>query len=234
VPLLTLPTSDVRLETPRTRVVRLGLAGRTFTFCAGQSVSVGLHGQRQRKPYSIASSPEDVARTGAVELLVQVGSDGSAGTHLGMPLPDVLVDVEGPTGSFCFPRSATEREFLFVAGGTGIAPVRAMLRHAIAAYPDCSAALFYSARAADEFAYGKEMRELAASGRLTLRETVTRDVAEGWTGERGRITRAHVAALATPATLCFVCGPAALVADVTGWLREIGISRNKVLSEGWS
>lgn len=233
MPTVTLPITDVRLETPRTRVLRLALSGRRFAFCPGQSISLGLHGQLQRKPYSIACSPEQARRDDALELLVQVTADGSAGTHLGMPVPDVLVDIEGPAGTFCFPPQPIERDFLFVAGGTGIAPIRSMLSHALAVFPECSAALFYSARATDEFAFGREFRQLAAAGRLTLRETVTREIADDWTGERGRITRARVAARATPETLCFVCGPPALVRDVTVWLREIGISRDRVLSEGW-
>ncbi|MGE5358611.1 MAG: FAD-binding oxidoreductase [Bacteroidales bacterium] len=230
---LSLPIREVRVETPRTRVVRLALSGRPFDFRPGQSLVVGLHGQALRKPYSIACSPEQARALDAIELLVQVGSDASAGAHLGAPAAGDILSLDGPFGTFCFPDTPVERDFLFIAGGTGIAPLRSMLWHALAAITDARASLFYSARAADEFAYRDEFRQLAVAGRLVLRETVTREVATGWTGETGRITRAHVAATATPATLCFVCGPPTLVEDVTGWLTEIGIAREKILSEGW-
>jgi ferredoxin-NADP reductase len=230
---LTLPIRYVRVETPRTRVIHLALSGQPFHFEPGQSLSVGLHGQALRKPYSIACSPEQARALDAIELLVQVGTDGSAGAHLGAPAVGQMVSIEGAFGTFCFPDAPIERDFLFVAGGTGIAPIRSMLWHAVAAFPDARSSLFYSARAVDEFAFGREFRDLVAAGRLVLRQTVTREVAKGWTGETGRITRAQVAATVTPASLCFVCGPPTLVQDVTEWLTEIGMAREKVLSEGW-
>ena len=232
--LLTLPVLDVRIETPRTRSVRLSLAGRPFAFRAGQAVQVGRHGRRLRKPYSIASAPEQVLEQHAIELLVQVGADGSAGAHLGAPVPDVRFDVDGPTGDFRFPVRPPGRRLLFVAGGTGIAPLRSMLWHALSAFPGRPCALFYSARSADEFAYASELRDLAQQGRLALRQTVTRDVGAQWPGERGRVTREQIAEMAGGTeTLCLVCGPPAMVQDVTGWLREIGVPQEQILSEGW-
>jgi ferredoxin-NADP reductase len=230
----TLAVRDVRVETPRARVVRLSLGGNHFDFAAGQAVHLGLHRRPEQKPYSIACSPEQARQMDGLEFLVQVGEDGSAGTHLGVPAPGVLVDVEGPTGAFRFPANPPEPRFLFVAGGTGIAPLRAMLWHALAVFPDREVALVYSARSAADFAYGQEMRELARAGRLELLETVTRDPASAWTGTRGRITYARVASLmAVSPTLCLVCGPPALVADVTTWLRALGVPGDRILTEGW-
>ncbi len=231
---LTLSVRDVRVETPRTVVVRLALEGRPFEFEAGQAVRLGLHGQPESKPYSIASSPEQSRELGSLEFLVQVGEDGSAGTHLGVPTPSVLVDVEGPLGTFRFPADPREPRVLFVAGGTGIAPLRAMLWHALTSFPDRQFALVYSARSADEFAYGAEMRELARSGRLELLQTVTRGGEHEWSGVRGRITHAQLASLMTGVpTLCLVCGPPALVQDVSAWLQTLGVPGERILAEGW-
>ncbi len=232
---LTLPVVDSTIETPRTRGLRLALGGRPFDFCAGQAVRVGRHGQRLRKPYSIACAPEQARAGDAIELLVQVGADGSAGSHLDSMAPGTLIDIEGPVGDFCFPPNPFGRRLLFVAGGTGIAPLRAMLQHALLVFPDRTCALFYSARRAEEFAYGDQMRALARRGTIVLRETVTRDAGATWTGERGRMTRAQIAELVEAGeTSCFVCGPPPMVQDVTGWLREIGVPEERVLAEGWT
>ncbi len=100
---------------------------------------------------------------------------------------------------------------MFIAGGTGIAPLRAMLRHALA-IPHSGIGLLYSARTADEFAYQEEFRALARDGRLELKQMVTRAAGEDWTGGRGRIGPAVLEPLVhDPATLCFICGPAAMV-----------------------
>jgi NAD(P)H-flavin reductase len=232
VALLTLPIRDVRVETPRTRGVLVGLSGASFDFLAGQAVWVGQTGRGLRKPYSIASSPEQARRQDALELLIQVLADGSAGAHLDAPVPGMLVDVDGPMGRFCFPRQPPGTRFLFVAGGTGIAPLRAMLWHALSAFPDRGLALLYSARSADEFAYAGEIRELARGGRIVLRETVTREAGSSWAGERGRISRAHVAANADRrGTVCFVCGPPAMVQDVTAWLRDLDVPAEQIFAE---
>ena len=228
----TLPIRDVLPATPRARIVRLDLEGREFPYAAGQAVLVGAHGDDTRWPYSIAAAPEDAARDGWLELLVGVDANGETGHRL--PLGrGAWLDVEGPVGTFTFPRDPEEQRFVFIAGGTGIAPLRAMLRHALA-IPHREVGLVYSARTPDEFAFQDEMRALARAGRIELRQTVTRNSAAVWEGGRGRIGRAELQPLVhDPATLCFVCGPVALVADTRQLLEDLGVSRDRIKVEEW-
>ena len=93
---------------------------------------------------------------GSLELLVGRRRDGEPGRTCTLDR-GALVDVEGPLGRFTFPRRPDERRFLFIAGGTGIAPLRAMLRHALSV-PHDGIGLLYSARTAGEFAYEDELR----------------------------------------------------------------------------
>ena len=230
--LKTLTLREVLPATPRARIVRLDLGGQPFEYVAGQAVVIGSHGADGRKPYSIASAPEDALQDGFVELLVGVGSDGVAGPHLALE-PGALVDVEGPLGAFTFPAAAEETRFVFIAGGTGIAPLRAMLRHALH-LPHRNVGLFYSARTPDEFAFEAELRALARSGEIELRQTVTRAAANAWTGARGRIDRAALSALVHHAeTLCFICGPAAMVDEMPPLLQELGVPRERIKIEEW-
>ena len=83
---------------------------------------------------------------------------------------------------------------MFIAGGTGIAPLRAMLQQALR-LPDSRIGLLYSARTAAEFAYEDELRALAAEGRIELRQAVTREAPGGWAGMRRRIGREDLAPL---------------------------------------
>ena len=168
-----------------------------------------------------------------LELLVGVETDGQPGPHLTLD-PGAPVDVEGPVGTFTFPDNPAEQRFGFIAGGTGIAPLRAMLRHALTLAHD-DIGVLYSARAPDEFAYEAELRGLAASGLIRLRQTVTRASEAAWSGARGRLDRQALRELILdPATLCFVCGPPALVADVPALLIEIGVPRARIRLEEWS
>jgi len=229
---LTLPLREVIVSTPRARIARLDLDDHRFEYAPGQAVSIANHGHDRRRPYSIASAPEDAQREGYFELLIGVDADGSAGPHLALD-PGTLVDVEGPLGSFTFPPDPEERRFIFIAGGTGIAPLRAMLRHALVV-PHRNIGLFYSARTPDEFAFERELRELADAGEIELRQTVTRATDSDWSGPRGRLDRQALAELVhDPATLCFVCGPPALVDEMPKILAELGIPRARVKIEEW-
>ena len=231
---LTVRVSGVHRETPTTRVVRVGLNGAPFDYCAGQSVLVGPHGHPARKAYSIACAPEEARRNGWIEFLIKMDAAGEHGTHLTGLRRGAYLDVEGPFGSFCFPADPAERRFLFVAGGTGIAPIRAMMRHAVAARCPGRLGLVYSARRPDELAFHREFHRLARSGAIEFLETVTRAAGLRWHGERGRIDLAQLAPFVEDAaTLCFVCGPVALVEDVPRLLRQLGVAPGRIRVEQW-
>ena len=232
--LLTRPVLDISVATPRARIIHVDLQGTPFPFCPGQAIWLGAHGQELRKPYSIASSPEDVARDGRLELLVGVDADGEPGAHL--PLhPGTLVDIDGPVGRFTFPDAPSTNRFLFIAGGTGISPLRSMLRHSVHIAHE-AIGLLYSARLPEEFAYADEFRAMAEAGTIELRMTVTRDAGPGlWTGTRGRITRDDLAPLVhDQRTLCFVCGPPTLVEEMPKVLQPPGVPPERVHTERWT
>ncbi len=229
---LTLAIREVNPATPRARVVRLALAGHTFQYAAGQAVLVGPHGADRLKPFSIAVSPAESQRDGSLELLIGVDEQGRTSGELPL-VPGALVDVDGPVGRFVFPANPQERRFVFVAGGTGIAPLRAMLHEALA-IPGSEAGVFYSARTSSEFAYEPELRALADAGRIDLSLTVTRDSSADWTGGRGRFGREVLAPLVHGRdTLCFVCGPPALVDEVPRLLIDLGVPPERIRREEW-
>ncbi len=233
-PRLTLRIRDVAPAAVRARLVRIDLGDHAFVYAAGQAVMVGNHGGESQRPYSIASAPEDARRDRAIELLVGVRENGETGDHLVLRA-GAEVDVEGPLGSFTFPAAVAEPNIVFVAGGTGIAPLRAMLRHAIATAPTPRrVGLLYSARTPDEFAFADEFQELAARGAIEFRQTITRETTLDWSGRRGRIDREALRPLLhTPETLCFICGPRSMVDEIPALLRELGVSGDKIRIEEW-
>ena len=232
---VTVPIIDLVAVTPRSRLVSMDLSARGLEFLPGQAVMVCAHGQDERRPYSIACSPERVAETRRLELLIAVDASGDTGTNLASATPGTLVDVEGPVGAFTLPEVTHDRRVLCVAGGTGIAPLRSMLDHMLrrAAAPRIS--LLYSARRGDEFAFIDELYEHATAGRLELHQTVTRDPSSFWSGRRGRIGRSHFeAVLHEPeATLCFVCGPEPLVNESVFTLKALGVPEAQIRTEQW-
>jgi NAD(P)H-flavin reductase len=233
VPAVTVPIVTIAAQTPRLRLLTVDMRAQPFPFVPGQAVLLGVHGEKDRKPYSIASSPEQVVATGELQLLI--ATDDGGGGELGWARPGTLVDIEGPIGSFTLPRTVDQHRLLFVAGGTGIAPLRAMIEHAIRALPEHRISVLYSARRSDEFAFVEELREHEQHGRLELHQTVTRDDSSSWHGRRGRIGRAEFEAVVHQplTTLCFVCGPPSMVDESVATLKALGVPQDAIKTEQW-
>jgi propane monooxygenase reductase component len=220
--------------TPTTRIVRLGLDERPFSFEAGQAALIGLAERNERVPYSIASAPGETAQTGLLDFLIKFEPSGRWGHQFDGLEPGMRIGLEGPYGSFLFPSAPAEDRFLFIAGGTGIAPIRAMIRQALLSGVKGQMKLLYSARTAGDFAYLPELGEMSEQHGLELRLQVTREAPESWNAARGRISLAQIAPLVEdPATLCFVCGPESMMADVPPMLLELGIATERIRVEGW-
>jgi ferredoxin-NADP reductase len=232
VALLTAPLARVDNASPRSRLLSIDITGHPFEYLAGQAIMMGPRGAAARRPFSIACSPERAAETRMLELLIAL-EGGSE--DLQWAMAGALVDIDGPVGTFTFPATIDQRRLLFVAGGTGIAPVRAMLDHALRVHPSERISLLYSTRRSDEFAFVDEFRAHERDGRLELHQTVTRDDSTAWDGKRGRIGRSHFeAVLHEPAsTLCFICGPSSLVSGAAASLRELGVPEALIRTEGW-
>jgi len=229
---LTLPVRSVVTTTPLTRLIRVDLGTRPFVFQAGQAALIGTHGQTERRPYSIASSPDDAVRHRRLEFLVKVDAMGTIGPHLAAVQPGSRIDFEGPTGAFTL-GTAPAAAYLFVAGGTGISPLRAMLRHLIATDGGVPLSVLYSARVPEEFAFRQELERLARRRLIQLQLTVTGQT-DAWDGVRGRIAMETLErALPSKDAVCYLCGPPAMVEDVPPLLRLLGVPSSQVRTEEW-
>lgn len=218
--------------TPTTRVVRIALDGAPYSYRAGQAASIGVSRDDRLTPYSIASAPHDTAESGYLEFLVKVdGSNrfGAVVTDLERGLP---LYVGQASGTFELPPDAGAGQLVFIAGGTGIAPMRSMIREALFRDPDQHPALIYSGRTPDEFAYLEEFVALADAGKIALTLTLTGD-AKDWRHARGRTGPTHLEGVATMESLCFVCGPPAMVTELPSALMSLGVPADRIRTEGW-
>jgi ferredoxin-NADP reductase len=231
---LVLRVTSVRKATPSSSIVSVGLDGAAFSYRAGQLASIGPSNGGARIPYSIASAPEETAADSTIQFLIKLDAQRRWGDRFEPLRRGALLSLRGPTGSFVFPDEPSEQRFLFIAGGTGIAPLRSMIRHAILTGRTGHISLLYSARTPADFAYLTELRRLERQGQLHLSTTATREIPARWRGARGRIVADQLAPLVEdPATLCFVCGPAAMVSDVPPMLEGLGIARTRIRLEDW-
>jgi ferredoxin-NADP reductase len=122
-----------------------------------------------------------------------------------------------------------------VAGGSGIAPLMAMLRARLQARSDVPVRMLLSWRSGEDVIYADELDAIArgATG-VEITHTFTRSAPAGWTGRTGRLDRdalAQVTWAPSERPLAFVCGPTGLVEIVASALVELGHDPARVLTE---
>jgi ferredoxin-NADP reductase len=218
-------------ETPTTRRIRLAVNGKAFRYRAGQAAALHID-STEATPYSIASAPSETAREGWIEFLVKADGSTRFGASVDTLTPGTRIEVTGPVGGFTADGVPPGAPMLFVAGGTGIAPLRSMIRQAVDEGHGGRLSLVYSSRAPDEFAYLTDLRELSAAGRLALTLTLT-GASDDWQHARGRAGSGHFSRHVEPGVVAFVCGPPAMVQEVPAALVSLGVTRDRIRTENW-
>lgn len=226
--------TDVITETPRVKSLILDVPGWPG-HRAGQHVDIRLTGEdgyQAQRSYSIASAPEAAHLAIAVERV----EDGEVSPYLVETVrAGDRFELRGPIGGYFAWTSALDGPLFLIAGGSGIAPLMAMLRHRAAAGATAPARLLYSSRTFDDIIFRSELERLAASGSgLAVTYTLTRSSPAGWRGETRRIDRDMLlrAGFAPSARArIFVCGPTSLVEAVAHRLVEIGHEPSLIKTE---
>ena len=225
---------ETRPEAPHAKSIILDVPGWEG-HKAGQHVDVRLtaeDGYQAQRSYSIASAPED----GQLALVVARLEDGEVSPYLTDELRggDKL-ELRGPIGGWFTWEAREGGPLLLVAGGSGIAPLMAMIRHRAAAQSDASCRLLYSSRSREETIFAEELDRLAAQdAALEVIHTLTRSQLPGWTGYSRRIDQEmleEVAPSPEQRSLTFICGPTPLVETVATVLVELGHDPARVKTE---
>jgi ferredoxin-NADP reductase len=225
---------DTIEETPRTKTLALAVPGWPG-HRAGQHVDVRLtaeDGYQAQRSYSIASPPEE----GRVLLTIERLADGEVSPYLTDELrPGDQLELRGPIGGYFTWTTAQGGPLVLVAGGSGIVPLMAMIRHRARAGSDVPVTLLYSSRAAGDIIYRAELDRLAATDpAMRVVYTLTREQPPAWPGYRRRIDIELLAESVGPPTagaMAFVCGPTRLVENVATDLVALGYAAARVKTE---
>jgi ferredoxin-NADP reductase len=202
---------------------------------AGQHLDLRLtaeDGYQAQRSYSIASAPEDERLTLTVERL----SDGEVSTYLVDELRtgDEL-ELRGPIGGYFVWEVGMGGPLLLIAGGSGIVPLMAMLRHRALAGSKQAARLIYSSRSWDDIIFRSELERLVArSDGLEVIHTLTRTQPPGWEGYSRRIDAQMLAEVAfSPKSMpvTYICGPTAFVEKAAGALVLLGHDAKRIRTE---
>jgi ferredoxin-NADP reductase len=195
---------------------------------AGQHVDVRLtaeDGYQAQRSYSIATAPEDEHLVLTVERL----DDGEVSPYLTETLrPGDELELRGPIGGYFVWRESLGGPLLLVAGGSGVVPLRAMLRHHRTIASEVPARLLYSARMRADLIYEAELDDYDTT------ITLTREQAQRWNGRTGRIDRELLAESTWPPAerpLVYICGPTGFVEAVADTLVTLGHAPDRIRTE---
>lgn len=214
LPVKTLPArvQKMTLAAPDVMIVELKLpASERLQFLPGQYVEILLKGGR-RRAFSLANAPHDDA---CLQLHIRHVPGGFYTEHVfsAMKERDIL-RINGPRGSF-YLREASDKPCVLVAGGTGFAPVKAIVEHAIAEKTSRPMTIYWGGRGQADL-YLLQLAESWAREHANIHFVpVLSDVpqSDDWQGRTGFV---HVAAMQDWPDLSghqvYVCGSPAMVA----------------------
>jgi ferredoxin-NADP reductase len=201
----------------------------------GQHVDVRLtaeDGYQAQRSYSIASPPDDERLVLTVERL----DDGEVSPYLVDELREGdRLELRGPIGGYFVWDPQPAEPLFLLAGGSGIVPLMAMIRHRAAERIAAPARLLYSSRTLDDVIYRAELDELgAAADGLQVWHTLTRAQPTGWNGYARRVDAELVGEVAWPAdrdAVAFVCGPTSFVETGATALAGLGYPPERIRTE---
>ncbi|EHN09288.1 Flavodoxin reductases (ferredoxin-NADPH reductases) family 1 [Patulibacter medicamentivorans] len=229
----TATVAATRAENDHARTLELDVPGWPG-HRAGQYLDVRLtaeDGYQAQRSFSLASAPE----SGRVEITVERIDDGEVSPYL---VDELRVgdqfELRGPIGGPFTWSVADGGPLLLIAGGSGLVPLMAMLRHRAARGSTIDARALVSVRGPGDLLYRDELTALASDDRLDLRPTYTRLPPPGWSGFAGRIDAAMVAAIGPPPQerpLVFVCGPTPFVEHAADLLVDGGHDPARIRTE---
>lgn len=216
--------ADLITETPRVRTIVLDVPGWPG-HRPGQHVDIRLtaeDGYQAQRSYSIANPPQGER----VALTVELVEEGEVSLFL---IEELRVgdrfELRGPIGNYFVWEPELGGPVQLIAGGSGIAPLMAMLRARVSDGSDVPLRLLYSARSYDDLIYRDELEVADAEPGVEITRTLTRERPPHWREFDRRVDEAMLEEVAWAPDLnplVYVCGPTSFVETVASLLVELG------------
>jgi ferredoxin-NADP reductase len=217
-------------ETPTVRTIDLAVPDWPG-HRAGQHLDVRLtsdDGYQAERSYSIASAPGE-----PVAITVERLDNGEVSPYLTEELQaGDMFEVRGPVGGYFVWEPADGGPLLLLAGGSGIVPLRAILRYRKQIGSAVPVRLLYSSRSWPDVIYRGEL-DVPSDG-VEVIHTLTRGQPPGWQGYARRVDQQMLTEVAWPvaqAPLAYACGPTSFVEAVASGLVALGYPPGRIKTE---
>jgi NAD(P)H-flavin reductase len=201
-----------------------GAAAHGVSFVPGQVAMLRVN-EGEPAYFAFAGAPEDA------ELEILVKRTAGASVEIFEMQPGDRIDLLGVTGHGFDLDQQQGRDLVFVAMGTGVAPLRSALRHVLQRQQDFGQlVVLYGARTPDDFCYRDETEDWEAAG-VELRQVISRPDGHDWSGPTGYVQTLldHVLPdLKSPVAL--VCGSREMIAQTRDRLQQMGFAPDAILT----
>ena len=252
--------NKIQLETSDTITVFFEIPEHlknNFTFLPGQylTLKATINGEEIRRAYSISTAPFE--KNIGVTIKRVPGGRLSTYIHSNWKSGDTVM-VAGPEGNFTVEANHDKkRKFCFIAAGSGITPIMAMVKTILEEEPTSVCYLLYGSRSEDNIIFREQLNSLEQkyTGQIQVNHTLSKPISEkakglgglfkkpkiSWLGETGRISKEKISAFLDKNTmlnnngvLYYLCGPGDMIQHAENVLEKRGISKDKIYKEFFS
>ncbi|UJP63666.1 ferredoxin--NADP reductase [Mongoliitalea daihaiensis] len=199
-----------------------------------------IEGKEVRRSYSLCTSPFVDPYPG---ISVKRVAGGLVSNYLNDQIrPGKTIEIMKPLGNFTTSfHSQNKRNFVMVAGGSGITPIMGILKSVLINEPQSKVSLLYCSRSEEQIIFKKALESLGEKygDRLEVTHNLSQP-GSAWTGWSGRLEEARITEFyhkvsedTTFDPLFFVCGPEGIMDVTKQTLSALGVSTEQLLSESF-
>lgn len=208
-------------------------SNETLAFKAGQYIEFLLK-DGKRRAFSLANAPQ---QQGLLELHIRLIPGGTFTEYVFNEMQEkAILRIEAPFGTF-FLREETQKPIIFVAGGTGFAPIKGIIEHMLANNIQREVSLYWGARAKEDL-YMVELAQQWAAAHPHIRFIPVLSEAkpdDAWTGRTGLVHQAvldDIAELSAYEVYC--CGAPAMVDIAHQTFQQQGLPEDAFFSDAFT
>lgn len=201
---------------------------KPFDYKAGQFVNLSFEdeGDKYMRPYSIASDPDG---SDVIELCIKLVENGRVTPHLFHKKVGDEVNVKGPFGMFTIEKG-TKDKYVFVGTGTGIAPLRSMIKKLLKDGTDKELTLIFGVRHVNEVLFMDEFKKLEEENPNFKYVPIVSRPDDSWIGRSGHV-QDNFDMLDIQNIDVFICGLPVMVEESMEKLIKLGVSESNIFHE---
>jgi NAD(P)H-flavin reductase len=218
-----------RKELSETTILLTFKRPKKFSFEAGQYIILDVKNQKENKPtpYSIISNP---SKKDEIELCIKIVGGFATDILKDMKIKETI-EAKGPFGKFNFKKEKEEKVAVFIATGTGIAPLYSMIKEYVPKYPKKKFKLLFGTKYLQDLIFYEKLKQLKTENKnFEYVPILSRE--EKWEGAKGHV-QDHLGENLSGKNF-YLCGLKDMIIDTKNFLLNKGVKAENIYFERYS